>query len=111
MEWAQWFLIGGALSWPLAMRFGNWAQTYQSGVGVVPYNRWVEEWPVVEATRTVRKFFRRYAYGTVFVSGFVFATYMTDPGKTKNKDYNRPDFKPKAAMVKDDVLQTDHANA
>ena len=44
---------------------------------------------------------------TVFVSGFLFAQYMTDTGPTKNMDYQRPDFKPKAAMVKDTSMLYD----
>jgi hypothetical protein len=29
---------------------------------------------------------------------------MTDMGRCSNRDYTRPDFKPKAAMVKDDPM-------
>ena len=38
---------------------------------------------------------------TCFVSGFALAQYMTDTGALSNREYQRPDFKPKAAMVKD----------
>ena len=106
-EWIQWFLMGGLLGWPLGTRVGRWAQTYQGGVPVVPYNRWVEEWPNVDAQRTTRKFFRRYAFGTCFITGFALAKYMTDTGRLRNRDYTRPDFKPKAAMVKDTSSQYD----
>ena len=38
---------------------------------------------------------------TCFISGVALATYMTDKGAMANREYQRPDFKPKAAMVKD----------
>ena len=100
-EWLQYFLIGAALGWPLGTRVGRWAQTYQGGVPVVPMNRWIEEWPNVEAGRATRKMFRRYAFGTCFVTGCALAVAFTDTGKMRNRDYTRPDLKPKAAMVKD----------
>ena len=34
--------------------------------------------------------------------GICLANYMTDANKLKNQNYNRPDLRPKAAMVKDE---------
>ena len=104
IEYAQWFLLGAAVSWPIACMIGNRAQRYQGGAGVVPYQRAVEEWPNVHATRTTRKFFRRYAFGTCFIVGNLLAGYMTDTSRLSNEWYTRPDLKPKAAMVKDDSM-------
>jgi D-alanine-D-alanine ligase len=43
--------------------------------------------------------FRRYAFVTCFLTGTFLARYMVDSSRLQNKFYNRPDFKPKAAMV------------
>ena len=50
--WAQWFVLGGVLGWPLATRLGRWAQTSQGGVPAVPMPRFVDENPNIHATRT-----------------------------------------------------------
>ena len=95
------FLAGAMLGWPLAVIIGRRATTYQGGVGVVPYQRWVHDWPNVCATRTNRKFFRRYSLLTMCVTGTMFARQFTDNTGLKNEWYTRPDLKPKAAMVND----------
>ena len=41
------------------------------------------------------------------VSGYCLAHYMTEHGRFQNRDYARPDFKPKAAMVKDQSMLYD----
>lgn len=99
--WAQWFVLGGALAWPIATRVGRWAQTTQGGVVCVPNPRYVDEWPNIHATKTTKRLFRKWSLLTCFVSGFALAQYMTDVGALSNREYQRPDFKPKAAMVKD----------
>lgn len=50
--WAQWFILGGVLAWPLATRVGKWAQTTPGGVAVTPMPRYCDEWPNINATRT-----------------------------------------------------------
>jgi|TARA_B110001450_G_scaffold180229_1_gene168372 hypothetical protein len=96
------FMFGAMLGWPIAMKMGRWGQTYQGGVSVVPYQRWVHDWPNVDYARTNRKYFRRYAMITCAITGGLFAKTFTDSNALKNPWYTRPDFKPKAAMVEDD---------
>jgi len=106
-EWAQWFVFGAALGWPLATRLGRWAQTNPGGVPVTPHHRWMEDNFVVEAGYTTRKAFRRWAGLTMICTGYLMASYMSNPMIFNNRDYTRPDFKPKAAMIKDDSMLHD----
>jgi hypothetical protein len=69
------------------------------GVPVYPSNKYIEEVHEYNATKAVRKNFRRYAFVTCFLTGTFLARYMVDSSRLQNKFYNRPDFKPKAAMV------------
>lgn len=55
--------------------------------------------------------FRRWSLITCCASGFALATYMTDQGALSNREYQRPDFKPKAAMVKDHSAVYDQQQA
>jgi hypothetical protein len=71
------------------------------GVPVYPSNKLIDEVHEYNPTKAVRKYFRRYAFVTVFCTGTILARYMTDDSRLQNKFYNRPDFKPKAAMVKE----------
>ena len=109
IDYYTWFGIGAVLSWPLACMVGYRAQRYQGGVGVVPYQRWVEDWPNVTETRQAQRWFRRYAFYTCILGGFAMATYMSDNSKLRNSWYTRPDFKQKAAMVKDESMIYDEA--
>ena len=93
------FFIGAALSWPLAILVGRRASMYQGGVAVVPYQRCVHDHPNVHPTRTTFRFFRRYALITMFVTGTLMGRQFANDKALKNNFYNRPDFKPKAAMV------------
>lgn len=76
--WAQWFVLGGVLAWPLATRVGRWAQRTPGGAAVTPIQRYIDEYPNVEISRTTRKYFRRWSMLTCFVSGCALAQYMTD---------------------------------
>lgn len=95
------FFIGVALSYPVAILVGNRAQRYQGGVPVVPYQRWVDDFPNVTPKRTTWRFFRRYALATSFILGSVFASRMTDNTAMNDDWHTRPDFKPFPAMVKE----------
>ena len=46
------FAFGALLGWPLAVLIGKRTQTYQGGVAVVPYQRWVHDFPNVHPMRT-----------------------------------------------------------
>ena len=67
------------------------------------YTRWIDWGMSVEAGRAARMNFRWYSTLTCIVGGYIFA-YMTVDGQqiAQNGWYNRPDFKPKAAMVPED---------
>ena len=101
------FAFGALLGWPLAVLVGKRAQTYQGGVAVVPYQRWVQDYPNVHPTRTTWRFFRRYSMATCFVTGYAFAKYMGNENTMSNQWYTRPDLKQKAAMVKSDDVYDD----
>ena len=97
------FLIGAGLSWPLAVAVGRRMKHYQGGVPVVPglHTRFTHDFINVEPARASRQFFRWYAISTALVCGYLFAYLTVDSSmKASNGWYNRPDFKPKAAMVK-----------
>ena len=96
------FAFGALLGWPLAVLVGKRAQTYQGGVAVVPYQRWVHDFPNVHPMRTTWRFFRRWSLATCALSGYTFARYMGNESTMANQWYTRPDLKQKAAMVKDD---------
>ena len=75
---------------------------YQGGVPVIPGNhmRFTHDFVNIEPAKASRQFFRFYAFGTAILCGYLFAQYTVDPAmKAQNGWYNRPDFKPKAAMV------------
>lgn len=62
-----------------------------------------------DVTKYTRRNFRRYAFVSCCFTGALVAGYMADASKLKNKFYNRPDFKPKPAMVKDDPFFNEEA--
>ncbi len=74
-----------------------------SGVAVYPIQRWVHDHPNVHPMRTTWKFFRRYAFFTCFTSGYMLAEYMSNREIMSNEWYTRPDLKPKAAMVHENL--------
>ena len=107
MQWCGWFLVGGVLSWPLATRVGKFFQSTWGGVPVVNWARFRDTYIDQYPSRAVQKMFRRGAYGTVFASGFLLAQFMAPWDGFANREYQRPDFKPKAAMVKDTSMHWD----
>jgi hypothetical protein len=100
-DFMTWAIIGGAITYPFAVLLGRRAQTYQGGVPVVPYQRWIDDHPNVHPSRTTNKFFRRYAGVACIVGGYIFGRYMADESILNNETYTRPDLKPFPAMVKE----------
>lgn len=96
------FLVGAALSWPLAVVIGRRSQRYQGGVPVSHFYRHIEHYNDVSPIRAAQKNFRNAAGLTVVAGGFIFAYYFTDASIMRNKWYTRPDFAPKAAMIRDE---------
>lgn len=61
----------------------------------------IPDFPKVAPNNTTWKFFRRYSAYTFVTCGFIFATWVTDSSNLADDWYTRPDFKQKAAMVKE----------
>ena len=74
---------------------------------MVPLNQWVPDHPDVHPMRTTHKFFRRYSLLTMAIGGFMLARYKVSDAPLNDQYYTRPDFKPKAAMVKDQSMYYD----
>jgi len=80
---------------------GRYNKTSRAGVPVVHMNRFVHDFPKLDAGRTARHYFRWYSFGSAIIAGLVFANYVTNSDyRCSNSWYNRPDLKPYAAMVK-----------
>ena len=99
-----WFGFGAILGWPLAVFVGKFSQTSYGGVPVYPNHKYITENVEYDVTKYTRKKFRKFAFLTCCITGATLANTMADSSKLQNKFYNRPDFKPKAAMVKDDPM-------
>lgn len=92
-------ILGAILFWPIAVFIGKRAMVYQGGVPVVPYQRFIHVYPNMNPMRSTFRQFRRYAFGSSLIAGYLFASYFTSYKGIKNSWYTRPDFKSKAAMV------------
>ena len=73
---------------------------YQGGVPVVPYQRFIHDFPNLEPAHAARSTFRWWARLSSVAIGFVFARYTVNQEQVLNPWYTRPDLKPFAAMVK-----------
>ena len=80
-EYLQWFTVGAILGWPLAVVIGRKAQSTMGGVPVYPSNKYIDEVHEYNATKAVRKNFRRYSFLTVFLTGTFMARYMVDSSR------------------------------
>merc|ERR1711990_193201 len=86
--------MGCLIAWPIACMIARRAKRYQSGVPVVPYQRFIHDFPNVDPTAVSRKTFRWWSSGSCLGFGFLFAKYNTDHRVNLNPYYNRPDLKP-----------------
>ena len=67
------------------------------------YTRWIDWGMSVEPGRAARMHFRWWSTLTCIVGGYIFARMTVDSQQiAQNGWYNRPDLKPKAAMVAED---------
>ena len=76
MHW----LLGAAITWPVAAAFGRFMKTSRGGVPAVHLNRHVHDFPRPEPGRIARLTFRWYAVGSSIAMGFAFAKYMSQEG-------------------------------
>lgn len=102
------FLTGAVLFWPIACIIGRRSKRYSGGTPVVPYQRFINDFPNLEPTRLSKVTFRYWSFGTSIVFGYVFAQQVTDNRILIDPWYNRSDMKPFPAMVEPDA---DDANA
>lgn len=77
----QWFAVGAVLGWPLAVLVGKKAQTTMGGVPVYSNNKYLEAVNDYDATKAVRRNFRRYAFLTCLLTGTFLARHMTDSSR------------------------------
>jgi hypothetical protein len=98
------FLVGAAFTWPLGVWIARKSQTYQGGVPIVPYNRYIHDFPNLEPTRTARRAFRKYHFLTCCIGGAIFAYATVDQRQKIDAFYTRPDLKPFKAMVPKEEL-------
>lgn len=79
MTFAMHWALGGLLAWPVAVMFGRRMNHYQGGVPVVPYQRFVHDFPNLEPSRMSRNVFRWWSGLFVVVAGHLFARATVDP--------------------------------
>jgi hypothetical protein len=79
----------------------------QGGVPVVPYQRFIHDFPNLEPANKSRKLFRRWSLLSAMAMGFIFARYTVNQEQLLNPWYTRPDLKPFAAMVKNEADVTE----
>lgn len=96
------WVIGYCLFWPIACMIGRRQKRYQGGAPIVPYQRFIHDFPNLEPTFNSQRIFKFWAYGSSAFVGYVWAHYKTDDRIMYNPWYNRPDLKPYAAMVEQD---------
>jgi len=102
------WVLGSVLAWPLACIVGRRMKVYQGGVPIVPYQRFIHDFPNLEPAHRARKTFRNWSLATTVALGFVFARYTVNQEQVLNPWYTRPDLKPFAAMVKNEADVTEH---
>jgi hypothetical protein len=83
----------------------------QGGVPIVPYQRFIHDFPDVDPGRLPRKTFRKYFMLTCITGGLLFAFYTVDNNQIRNTWYNRPDLKPYPAMVPIDTMDVTQRTA
>lgn len=91
--------LGFILTWPLGVIIGRRMTRFQGGVPIVPYQRFVHDFPNLDPGRLPRNMFRWYFFLTCTIGGLAFAVYTTDTRQMVNRWYNRTDLKPYPAMV------------
>lgn len=97
------WILGFGLTWPLATVIGRRMQSSFHGVPIVPLQWYKHDFINVSPGVYARKQFRLYAFGSALALGWLFAYALVDrDGWRSDKLRNRPDMKPKAAMVKTD---------
>ena len=97
-------VIGAFLSAPLGIWMGRRNQRYQGGVPIVPYQRYVHDFPNVDPGYLARKKFRKTFFLTCFIGGVTFAYATVNTKQRIDPWYSRPDLKPFPAMVPKEEL-------
>src|SRR5450830_1789830 len=92
------------MTWPLAVWVARRMQRYQTGVPLIPYNRFVHDFVNVEPSALSRKTFRTWFGLVVFAGGCAFANMTTSENQKRDAWYTRPDLKPFPAMVPKETM-------
>ena len=80
-QFMWYWMAGGMLFWPVACMIGKRAKRYQTGVPVVPQQRFIHDFPNVDPTTRARTAFRFNSFWSAALFGFCFAQYMSDNRK------------------------------
>jgi len=75
MHW----LVGASLCWPVGVVIGRRMKSYQGGVPVVPYQRFVHDFPNLEPITQSSKTFRLWSLGVCVTLGYWIAKYTVNP--------------------------------
>jgi hypothetical protein len=97
------WITGAVLFWPIACMIGRRSKRYTGGTPIVPYQRFINDFPNLEPARLSKVTFKWWSYGSMIIFGYVFAQATTDNRILINPWYNRTDLKPFAAMVVPDA--------
>ena len=100
--WFLNFITGAVIFWPVAAMIGRRMKRTTGGAPMIPYQRFIHDFPNLEPARQSKMTFYWWAFGSSMFAGFVFAHSVTDKRIMNNHWYNRPDLKPYAAMVEPD---------
>jgi len=96
------WLLGALMFWPVACVLGRRGKRYSTGTPIVPYQRFIHDFPNTEPTNEARKKFFKISMLSSAIAGYLFAQKMGDVRQMYNPWYNRPDLKPYPAMVEPD---------
>jgi len=67
------WILGSFLAWPLAVAVGRRQKYYQGGVPIVPYQRFIHDFPKLDPGREARLRFRNWSLIFCVTVGFIFA--------------------------------------
>ena len=109
--WYGNMLLASLLFYPVACMIGRAQKVTAGGVPVYPITRFVHNWPNVQVFNQSKKTFRKFTVISSLAVGYVYAYIMTDDSAIRNEWFNRPDFKPYAAMVKKEGLVKEQEDA
>jgi len=67
------WIMGFCFFWPVACMIGRRSLRYQGGAPIVPYQRFIHDFPNLEPAFNSQRTFKCWAYGSSLVAGYIFA--------------------------------------